>query len=393
MGLTVYDVEIPTNLDSLEVFGTDMDDLTVFGTLVWQKQKYYFIAFASNGGIGSMPQQTMPVGVATALTVNRFARTGYLFYGWSPSASGSRKYTDGQKVTDIVAAGETATLYALWDAITYYVRYNANGGSGSMGNQQLTYDVAARLSSNAFSKTGYLFASWQGSVAGDTMVFSDAQEVVNLATEGGEVVDLHALWTAITWYVRYHANGGSGNMTNSTHKYDIAKALTSNAFTKSESSFIGWATVADGAVVYTDGQSVKNLRSTHGDVLNLYAVWKANPFYVIQNSAWIGITPNWTCTYGEGVNWTVAEYGCMNSSDEYSVFSSISWNTKGLTNVRVKISQNGGSGNVVINGTNLGNLMDKAWGEYTGTLSGSTCNIDMGLNSGSWCYIEELYFY
>lgn len=359
--LIVDEKQIPENADAYYVFGENIDLLYVFGRLDWQKQKYYFIAFVSNGSAGSMPQQTMPVGVATALTANLFARTGYLFYGWSTSASGARQYTDGQKVTNVAAAGETATLYALWDAITwyvrynanggsgsmsdsaheydvakaltanafsktgytfaywatsssgskaysdgqsvknlkstqgdilnlyaiwsaitYYVRFNANGGSGSMGNQQFTYDVAAKLSANAFSRTGYLFASWQGSVAGATMVFANAQEVVNLASESGAVVDLYALWNAITWYVKYNANGGSGSMANSTHKYDIAKALTANAFAKSGSSFIGWATSSSGAVVYSNQQSVKNLRSTHGDILNLYAVWKT-PFWLNTN--------------------------------------------------------------------------------------------------------------
>ncbi len=192
---SVYGIKNGKNISLDEVRCIYQGDLIS----IWQKQKYYYIAFNSNGGTGSMNQQTMPVGVATALTKSLFNKLGYLFSGWTDSADGEVLYSDGEVVTDITGADQTLDLYAFWDAITWYVRYNANGGSGSMNN--------------------------------------------------------------------------------STHKYDTAKALTANAFTKSGSNFIGWATSSSGAVAYSDEQSVKNLKSTHGDVLNLYAVWKT-PFYL-----------------------------------------------------------------------------------------------------------------
>lgn len=137
-----------------------------------------------------------------------------------------------------------------------------------------------------------------------------------------------------------------------------------------------------------NGQEVK--RWIHNGVQVFLSV---EPFYIIKNSAWVDSSYGWTCTSGEGANWGVNGGNLINNSDDYSMFKSTSWNTKGLTNVRVKISQNGGTGSVTINGTNLGNLLEKAWGEYTGTVSGTTCSIDMGLDGGAWCYIEELYFY
>lgn len=63
-------------------------------------------------------------------------------------------------------------------------------------------------------------------------------------------------------------------MSNSTHTYDTAKALTANAFTRDKYLFKGWATSAGGSVVYSNGQSVKNLTSAAGGTVNLYAVWE-----------------------------------------------------------------------------------------------------------------------
>lgn len=77
-----------------------------------------------------------------------------------------------------------------------------------------------------------------------------------------------------TYTIKYNGNGNTGGSTaSSTHTYDSSKALTTNGFTKTGYVFQGWATSASGPVVYTDGQSVKNITSTNGDVINLYAVW------------------------------------------------------------------------------------------------------------------------
>jgi uncharacterized repeat protein (TIGR02543 family) len=50
--------------------------------------------------------------------------------------------------------------------------------------------------------------------------------------------------------------------------------LTENAFTKTGNSFDGWATSSTGSVQYSNGESVKNLTSTDGEIFDLYAHWK-----------------------------------------------------------------------------------------------------------------------
>lgn len=269
---------------------------------VWQKQKYYYITFNSNGGTGNMSRQTMPVGVATALLANAFSRLGYLFNGWAKSASGAKEYSDKQSVKDIAAAGTTTILYALWNAITYYIKYNGNGNTGgSMSNSEHKYDTSKNLTANAFTKTGYLFNGWAKSASG-SKEYSDGASVKNLASTQGATVNLYALWNAITWYIKFNANGGSGTMANQEFKYDTPKALTANAFSRPGYSFNGWATSASGSKVYNDKQSVKNLKSTHGATLNLYALWTDLSYYAIQNGKLVN-APNasaWSDGYSNG---------------------------------------------------------------------------------------------
>ncbi len=85
----------------------------------------------------------------------------------------------------------------------------------------------------------------------------------------------------LKYSIVYNANGGSGTMASSSHVYDTSKALSPNAFTRTGYTFKGWSTnsSATGAT-YTDKQSVKNLTSTNGGTVTLYAVWQINTYTV-----------------------------------------------------------------------------------------------------------------
>ena len=85
--------------------------------------------------------------------------------------------------------------------------------------------------------------------------------------------------------VKFNANGGTGTMANESFTYGTAKALTANAFTRAGYTFQGWATSANGAKAYSDKQSVSNLATSSGEVVNLYAVWKAALYMVIDLSS------------------------------------------------------------------------------------------------------------
>lgn len=153
---------------------------------------------------------------------------------------------------------------------SYVVSYNVNGGSGSIANQTKWYGTNLTLSNGSgFSKTGYTLSKWNTNAAGSgTDYAKSASYTANAA------LALYAKWTANTYTVVYNKNNSSatGTTANSTHTYDVAKALTSNGYSLTDNLFAGWATSANGGVVYTNGQSVKNL-ATSG-TFNLYAVWK-----------------------------------------------------------------------------------------------------------------------
>ena len=60
----------------------------------------------------------------------------------------------------------------------------------------------------------------------------------------------------------------SGTMASQTFISGVPQALTTNAFTRNRYRFTGWATSANGSVVYQDGQTI-----TVTSNMTLYAKW------------------------------------------------------------------------------------------------------------------------
>ena len=73
---------------------------------------------------------------------------------------------------------------------------------------------------------------------------------------------------ATTYLVTFSANGGVGTMAAQTFTKGVTQGLTVNSYTRFGYVFTGWATSADGPVVYADGQSV-----AVPDNMTLYATW------------------------------------------------------------------------------------------------------------------------
>ena len=75
---------------------------------------------------------------------------------------------------------------------------------------------------------------------------------------------------AQTRTITFRANGGTGNMPNQTIPHGVATALNPNTFTRANHIFAGWATTANGPVVYTDAQSISATANR-----TLHAVWES----------------------------------------------------------------------------------------------------------------------
>lgn len=162
-----------------------------------------------------------------------------------------------------------------YDGQPYTVKFNANGGTGSMANESFVYGTAKALTLNTFTRTGYIFIGWAKSASATSTAYDDGQSVKNLTTTSGGTVNLYAVWQANAYTIKFNKNGGTGTMANLAMTYDVAKALTANAFQRVNYKFMGWATSASATTAtYSNKQSVSNLTATPDGTVNLYAVWK-----------------------------------------------------------------------------------------------------------------------
>jgi len=169
-----------------------------------------------------------------AITLHNPTRTGYAFAGWSGTG------ITGTSTNVTIPAGSTGNreYTANWTPNTYIVHYDANGGAGTMADATHTYDAAANLTANEFTRSGYGFAGWATAPGGD-VAYADKQSVINLAESG--VVNLYAKWTLIDYTITYNLDGGTVSAAN-PEKYTVESGeITLANPTKGGYTFAGWS--------------------------------------------------------------------------------------------------------------------------------------------------------
>ena len=174
----------------------------------------YTIVYNANGGSGTMNNSSMTYGTPSNLRSNAFSKIGCTFLGWHTDKNATAiKYKNGESVNNLTATkGGTVTLYAIWQANTYAVTFNPNGGSVDKTNKNVIYD-SAYGTLPVPTRSGYGFDGWYN---GSTKV--TAATVVK--TVGAHT--LVAKWIAKEYTVTFDANGGSVSKKTETVTYDEA---------------------------------------------------------------------------------------------------------------------------------------------------------------------------
>lgn len=164
------------------------------------------ITFDSNGGSGTMEDQTVITGRSQALNENQFTPPeGYSsFNSWNTRADGT-----GDTYTTAITTNDSITLYAQWTPITYTITYNLDGGT--MTNQKTTYTVADDdYTLPKPNKMAYVFRGWTGS-NGSTI---QNTVTLNKGSTGDKTYD--ANWTMFSSYSTLSDDGLMATRDNST---------------------------------------------------------------------------------------------------------------------------------------------------------------------------------
>lgn len=221
------------------------------------------IVFIGNGATGgSMESQFMATDSSAALSENAFIRTGYTFVGWATSADGKVIYADGANYT--MGAEPQYTLYAVWRAVDYTIRYNHNNGVAADNPSAYTIE-SEDIILKAPTRAGYRFTGWTGTgLSAPTLTVT-----IPMGSTGNR--EYTATWEANTNRVLFHANGGKGEMSAQSIKTDETVPLASNLFTREGYTFVGWAEEQSGEAEYSDGA---NYTMGAESEYTLYAVWR-----------------------------------------------------------------------------------------------------------------------
>ena len=223
-------------------------------------------------GTGSERSVVKTKDVALTLAGAIFTRAGYTQTGWAKSEGGSKAYDLGAAY----AVNAALTLYPYWTkdaapeppapvATTCTVKFNANGGSVSPTSRKVASGTAVGSLPKATRK-GYTLKGWYTKKSGGTKIKS--------TTKVKKSITYYAQWTANKYKIKFDKNGGKGTMKTLSATYGKSVRLTANAFKKSKYKFTGWSKKKGGKVAYKDKAKVKNLTSTNGKTMTLYAVWK-----------------------------------------------------------------------------------------------------------------------
>ena len=233
----------------------------------------YTVTYNANGGSGAPSSQTKWKDQTLKLSTTKPTRTGYTFQGWGTSASDtSVDYVAGANYT----ANASVTLYAIWKAITYTVKYNANGGSGVPANQTKTYGKTLTLSSTKPTRssiddngtlTEYTFKGWATSATSTSAAYQAGSSYTANAS-----ITLYAVWSKTVstsmFDVSYNTNGGSEVISQIKIKGETLK-LRSTIPVRNGYSFAGWGLSADTTIIsYSAGGNY----TLDKDIV-LYAIW------------------------------------------------------------------------------------------------------------------------
>ena len=224
------------------------------------------VKYDANGGNGGMENTTHVWRGGIKVRKNTFERPLYTFHGWNlsrvnngktewlyfksgnswpeasdwyeagkqPSGYVKYKLADEQVLQECtLIKNDVITAHAQWTPNTYYVTYDANGGSGAPEKQAFVADSGTKLSTTKPTRTGYTFVNWD--YMGNKFNPGDA-----IPTGWGSFT-LKAQWSVNTYTLTYDLNGGSYNSsTTQLFKFGSGDAISSEIPVKVGYSFTGW---------------------------------------------------------------------------------------------------------------------------------------------------------
>ena len=252
---------------------------------------YYTIVFDGNGATsGEMKPMKVICGREFTMPECKFKKDGYEF---SNVWTSNRIYTvSNGTYKDIAQKGETVVFYAKWGtifdlngylngeivgALTDYDTNEIYGTCDVYINDELKDKSCVDFYGSYLPGTKYEIKNIKATKGHTYIGVLD-----NISLSGyiyDEEVSPCLMFIRNKYTITYHSNtsDATGTTNTSTHTYNKEQQLTSNGFTRTDYTFNGWNTKADGTgTSYSNEEVVKNLTDQNDVNIDLYAQWKKN---------------------------------------------------------------------------------------------------------------------
>ncbi len=171
------------------------------------------------------------ISYVTKIYGNMFSYDGYRFVNWNTKPDGSGvTYVPTQEVV----LEDSLVLYAQWEQRNPIIRYDKNGGSGTMPDTILaSEETSVTLPSNAFTRKGYQFIGWNTKADGTGVFYADGATISQVSG----VLILYAQWEKVSTnyillYMKY-PYGTKGNVVwkQKVLEYDSLETVEGEPFT------------------------------------------------------------------------------------------------------------------------------------------------------------------
>ena len=309
----------------------DSDSLTLYAK--WKAVPY---TITYNGLVGATYNDSNKTTytVESDVTFGTPTKNGYRFVYWTLKE-------DGSSITSTKGYTGNLTVIANFEAITYHITYDLNGGTYE-GANNLTYTVEAEVPFGTPTKPGYRFVNWtleDGKVITSTKGYTkdltvkanfavntyhisvkDHNEINPIEVTYGEAIkgldelivnkvghnftgftynnlvitngmvynyasdiEVEAQFSEIHYTIQFNANGGFGSVSSKNLSYNDEYVLPTTGYTKTGYKFIGWSKTNDGEVIKNQ---VSMLSSVDNSVVTLYAIYEAIEYEIsFENSS------------------------------------------------------------------------------------------------------------
>ena len=164
------------------------------------------VKFDSNGGRAVSDKTFASAEALLAATLSKPYQYSKVFEGWYLKDE-TKPDNFGKALSEAAAAdfeGKTeVTLIAKWRNRQYVIKFQPNGGTGTMADQRADFDADVKLNECTFVKEGFECAGWATYFGASKPTYTDTinrewddgdEDLGEEGSEDGEEVELYAIW-------------------------------------------------------------------------------------------------------------------------------------------------------------------------------------------------------